>query len=394
MSTKIVLISDDTDFFDYIFPKFRLRKNDELYKFSFNEIPEKMHFLRDAVLIVNSVNAQDETMDLLSITDDIPVLVFSYEEDEDFRIKAYKAGMFDFITLLTTDEELQAKLYPALKLASAYSKAAFYRDVLVKKEILSKNNEVFLDYKTILDDELLQLQKSSVPAILMAIAPDDKTKFLVHSNQIETIILSSIRKNDKLMNYAPNKYFLLLLDTDLKGAEKIWNKIQKALPAKLYSGYSKIFSQSREQLVNEVLNKLHMEINKSDYEKDDSANLRNSNFKIYRQDYNKNLQKIISPVFYQIQQVYNDKLYGVKIEQNIEAGCSTLSIKAKHSTGLLKITSPGFSNINIDVIFLTESKKQFPQTKRISLGKDELEEGLLYDIIEQFMIEFKEGNQL
>ena len=52
MSDKIVLISDDSDFFDYIRTKLALRKSDELFCFSFDNVPEKLHLLSTAVFIV------------------------------------------------------------------------------------------------------------------------------------------------------------------------------------------------------------------------------------------------------------------------------------------------------------------------------------------------------
>ena len=36
MQSRIVLISDDVDFFEYISPKLNLRKSDELFKFGFD----------------------------------------------------------------------------------------------------------------------------------------------------------------------------------------------------------------------------------------------------------------------------------------------------------------------------------------------------------------------
>ena len=49
MQSRIVLISDDSDFFEYIFPKLELRKNDELFRFKFDELPDKLHMLETSV---------------------------------------------------------------------------------------------------------------------------------------------------------------------------------------------------------------------------------------------------------------------------------------------------------------------------------------------------------
>ena len=60
MQSRIVLISDDVDFFEYIYSKLNLRKSDELFKFSFEDIPNKIHLLSTSVLIINSENSSQK----------------------------------------------------------------------------------------------------------------------------------------------------------------------------------------------------------------------------------------------------------------------------------------------------------------------------------------------
>ena len=188
--------------------------------------------------------------------------------------------------------------------------------------------------------------------------------------------------------------FLLLYDTDIKSAEKIWLKIIKYIPEKIYAGFVKLGNKSREYAVNEVLNKLHEAINKEYiYSHDEPETVNNSNFKAYRYEYNKKFEKIITPIFYQIQQKYSDKLYGMNIVQNVEDGKGCFSIKSKLANGYFKISNPGLSKINIDVIYQANSsvneKKKFPKAKRIALEPEDMEAGLLEDLLEQFITEFK-----
>ena len=156
MASKIVLVSDDLDFFDYIRAKLELRKSDELFTFSFDMLPEKIHLLKTAVFIVNSENAEEKTLDLLKIFSGLPTIVFSYNEDEVFRRKCFRLGMLDYMTVLTSDSEFRARMIPALAISSLLEKNQQYRDFLVKNEILSENNEVYINYASILDNEIEQ----------------------------------------------------------------------------------------------------------------------------------------------------------------------------------------------------------------------------------------------
>ena len=386
MQTKIVLVSDDNNFFEYIVPILSVRKSDELFKFNFQELPEKVHLLNSSVLIVNSENSQENTLELLELINQ-PTIVFGYNNDKDFKIKAFNAGMFEYITLDSPPEEINAKLSLAFKYSDSIEKGKMYREILVSNNLITKNNEVFLDCNNLLDRELEKIHNNSINAVLVAIAPDDKSKFLIQSNQIETAIINNIRKNDILINFAANKYFLILYNTELNKAKEIWNKISSNFSEPVYAGFSVITKNDRQHLVNDVLNKLHREICKDTKSYTVTDTITGGNFKSFRNDFNKKLKQIILPVFYQIQQSYNDKLFGMKIEQGMGDGYSILYIKAKHATGTFRVTSPGFSTINIDIT--CEKTNSIADAKRISIEPEELEQGLLQDLIEQFISDFK-----
>jgi len=203
------------------------------------------------------------------------------------------------------------------------------------------------------------------------------------------------------MNFAANKYFLLMFDTDINSARNVWGKISLQMPQKLYAGMATITGQKRQQLINEVLNRLHEAINNDkdivncksapvnylSMAKDQSAPY--SNFKLFKQEFDKKIEQVITPVFYQIQQKYSGKLTGITMQQGTGEGYGTFYIKGKHSGSCFRITSPGFAKINIDITFQKDSANI--DAKRITLEPEELEQGLLEDLLEQFILEYKKG---
>lgn len=388
MQGRVVLITNDSDFFEFIAPKLKLRKSDELFRFKFEDIPEKLHLLQTSVLIINSESSKEQTLELLKLLKGSPAIVFSFNEDEIFKLLCLKSGALSYFTPMTSDEEIDVGLSSALNVSSLLKKNLRYREILEKNNCITPNNEVFLDYTNVLDRELDKINKTSTPSVLVAISPNEKTKFLIKPNQIETIILNNIRKNDILMNFAVNKYFLLLFDTDIDGAQKIWAKISSQIPEKIYAGFAKTFSKSRQQLINEALNKLHEAIN---YEKFTESMISSenptNNFKQFKHNFNKKIEQVITPTFYHIKQKYTDKLYGAIIEQEIGDGYGILRIKSRQIQSVLKITSAGFSKINIDITYLSGNENI--DMKRIALEPDELEAGFLEDLLEQFILEFK-----
>lgn len=396
MSNKIVLISEDADFFDYIRTKLELRKSDELFTFAFDSIPEKLHLLKTAVLIVNSENAKEKTLDLLTMLKGSPVVIFAFNEDEIFRRKCFRAGAFDFIPLLISDTDFRARMLPLFSVSTLLEKNQQYRDVLVKNGILSDDNEIFVDYNYILDKELEDINAGAKKAVFVAISPNEKSKFLMKPSLVEAVILNNIRRNDILMNYAANKYFLLLFDLDLSSAQKLWKKIASELPNEIYAGFCQISNQKRQQLINEVLNKLHEAINhdKITNQQIISSNFSvidniGSNFKMFRQEFGRKIEQVVTPVFYQVQQKYSGKLSGVTLEQGSGECYGSFYIKGKQASSSFRISAPGFSKINIDITYQKDSESV--DAKRISLEPEELEAGLLEDLLEQFILEYKRG---
>lgn len=400
MSGRVVLVSDDSNFFDYIRAKIALRKSDELFTFSFYELIEAVHLLDTAVFIVDSESSQEKTLDLLNIIKGAPVIVSAFNEDEKFKKKAYTAGMFDYITLLVSNSEFQARLVPAFAVASLLEKNKQYREVLINKNIMSSTNEVYIDYNYILDKELEKIYAKSEKAVFLAISPSETSKFLLHPAKLESVILSAIRKNDILMNYAVNKYFLLLFDIDIESAKKLWRKINNSIQEPVYAGIVNVVDKNRQQLINRALNELHLEINKAkkiektnpimNITKPNADNITYTNFKMFRQDFCKKIEQVISPVFYQVQQKYVNKLSGVNLQQGTGEGYGVFYIKGKNSNSCFKVTCPGFSKINIDITY----QKDFENidSKRITIEPEELEAGLLEDLLEQFINEYKTDN--
>ncbi|MBR2431179.1 hypothetical protein IKB17_06945, partial [bacterium] len=343
----------------------------------------------------------EKCIDLLKIVKDIPVLVSAYNDDLDFKNNCYKSGAFDFITLLTSDSEFQARLVPALTVASIFEKNRIYKELLIKKNILDRNNDVFKDYDCLLIEQLENIKSKTLKATFGAISPNEKTKFHIHSNIMETVILNNLRKTDILMNFAPNKYFLILFDIDSNEAYNIWNKISNQIPQKLYAGFVNITNQTKEELINKALSELHFAINKdkniAEIKNNPVLSLSNTqftsssytNFKLFRQEFCKKIEQVITPVFYQIQQKYSNKLSGVTLNHGIGDGYGNFYIKNKNSNSSFKITSPGFSKINIDITYQKDNDNI--DAKRITLEPEELEDGLLTDLLEQFIREYFEN---
>ena len=135
--TKFVLISDDENFYEYIRTKLTMRKNDELFHFTFDKVPQMAHLLNTAVLIVDSETGKEKVFDLITLFEETPIIVTAFNEDLEFKANCYKLGAIDYITLLITDKEFQARLIPAMSISAVLEKKAYYKMLLEKSKLFS-----------------------------------------------------------------------------------------------------------------------------------------------------------------------------------------------------------------------------------------------------------------
>ena len=97
-------------------------------------------------------------------------------------------------------------------------------------------------------------------------------------------------------------------------------------------------------------------------------------------------EKIITPAFYNIQLKYSAKNIAISTNNPAKDTYWEFAIKGKNSTSVLKITTPGYTKINIDIECI---KNEHKDSKRITLEPNEFELGLLEDILNQFVLEYK-----
>ena len=334
-------------------------------------------------------------MDLLEKIKDVPTIVFAYNENPDFMLSAYKKGMNEYLSLLISDEELQAKMVPLFINVSLLEKNLQFREMLHNNKLLLQDSDTYTDYNSILDFEIEKINATSQSAVLAAISTQEKNKAKIKPFELEKILSNNIRKSDVLMKYAINRYFLILHNVNLELAKKIIDNIIKKIPDKIFVGYANILSKKRQQVVDEVLNRLHEAIKyDKDYVRSEKNPIKelgstNENFKVFKQEFNKKIEQIITPAFYHTQLKYNNSQECL-VDVSIENDNRFLQIRTRNKTGKFSITTPGYTKINIDLSLVNNSNQQ-TDLKRITLEPDELEFVMLTDLLERFMMDFTKG---
>ena len=410
--SSIILVTNDVKVSEILKPKLvLLREIDNIAttKYS-NAIANIKACYPDTILL----HCEDEKQDCLNLikairTDeaikDTTILLIINDYDREFVLSAYDENISDYLLLNADDAEVLMRTIWCLKKNSLLKTAKKQYNLLEQLNVINQETGFYASKfcDKVFENELAIINQNNEEGMIIAVSPSDESKTTLDPLEFARAIKNSTRNSDVIVHGASNKFYILLPKTPLKGAFCVWDKIKHAVGEEYtinagVSEFGKDFVELKKELLNALIeaestqNDLIVvnddeEPSSSDWL--DKMNSSQKNFKLFKQAFSKKLDKVISPVFFQVQKLYEEKLFKTKIEQYSNSTLSSFSLKKSNSESELKITYPGFSKINIDII---HQGLDSPENKRISLDLTELDESRLTKILEDFIQEFKAVN--
>lgn len=409
--SNIILLTNDDSVIQILKPKLvLLREIDNILSTNYFDAVENIRKnLPDAILIycdeekeecINLI--KDLKADELVKNTTIILIVKSY--DQDFVLSAYDEGITDYLTLNPNDDaEILMRTIWGLKKNALANTVRKQHDLLEQLTVINKETGFYSNKfcEKVFENEFNIIKENNTAGILMMISPTEESKTQISSTKLAEAIKKSTRNSDVVVHGPLNKFYILLHQTHLQGAFCVWDKIKKAVGEEhtLISSVADVENKSFAELKDSLLNGIiEAEATKNDLVVADSSqetsgedwleniNSSQKNFKLFKQAFTKKLERVITPVFFQVQKLWEEKLFKTQIEQSSNSTLSSFSLKKGSSESELKITYPGFSKINIDII---HQGLDSPENRRITLDLTELDEGRLTEILEEFIHEFK-----
>lgn len=413
VESNIILITNNEDVTEVLKPKLvLLREVDNILPTKYSEAIEQIKNILPEVVLIYCSKEKDECLELINQikTDEkikrTSILLVIDDYDQDFLLSAYDENIADYFTVNADDAEILMRTIWCIKKSLLEDKIEKQHTLLEELSVIDKNTGFYSNEycDKIFENEFKNLKKLNLDGILMLVSASEESKTKLNPLQLAKAIKNSTRNSDVIVNGNANRFYILLNETNLKGAFCVWDKIKRAVGENytLNAGISNIGDKSFETLKAELLNALSESASTkqdlvivSEEEKNlssdwlDKINSTQKNFKLFKQAFNKKLDKVITPVFFQIQKLYEEKLYKTQIEQYSNPTLSSFILKKENQISELKITYPGFSKINIDLIY---QGLDSPENQRISLDLTELDESKLTEILEDFIQKFKTVN--
>lgn len=410
VESNIILITNDDNVVQILKPKLvLLREIDNILPAKYSEAIEEIKNTLPEVVLLYCSEEKEECLNLIKQIKTVAeiketsILLIIDKYDQDFILSAFDENISDYLNLNADDAEILMRTIWSIKKSLLANKIKKQNTLLEELAVIDKNTGFYNNEycNKIFENEFKNLRKHDFDGILMLISASEESKTKLSPLHLAKAIKNSTRESDVIVHSDANRFYVLLAETHLKGAFCVWDKIKRNIGEAytLNSGISIIGEKSFETIKTELLNAL-VESNStkqdliivSEEEKHlsedwlDKINSTQKNFKLFKQAFNKKLEKVITPVFFQVQKLYEEKLFEIQIEQYSNSALSSFVLKKDTQISELKITYPGFSKINIDIV---HQGLDSPENKRISLDLTELDESRLTQILEEFIQEFK-----
>ena len=233
------------------------------------------------------------------------------------------------------------------------------------------------------------------------IAPDINMRSKISPQSLMHTIKKLVRTSD-ILGYATDfKIYLWFRKTTAANVLKILEKIQKELTKDftISAGYTETKNlefDRAEELANKALSKALLKGNQfihaqEQIKKEVNLNVDVKNFKEQKANFAKQLDSILSPLFYRTQKIYEEKLFETKITQNVSAAKGSFKLENEKGQSTLTVSYPGYTKINIEIIH--NIKDEDLKAEKIHLEARELDENKIEYLLKAFIKDFKTYTQ-
>lgn len=414
MESNIILITNNNGVAEDLKQKLvLLREIDSVISFEYSKAIEGIKKVHPQVVLLHCEKESECLKLIKSIKNDdeikeTSILLVLKDYNQETILNAYDENITDYVTLKASDAELLIRTLWCLKNQLLISAVNQQRELLQDTGVMDKDTGFYTkDFAgKIFEKEFAKIKHLGASAVLMLVSASEESKVTLNPQKLAFATKTSVRETDVIAQGNANRFYVLLKNSSLKGIYSVLNKIKQNIGEEytICAGASFVENNSFDELKVKLLNALFeaistkqdlVVVNEEEEETQseewiEKINAKEKNFKLFKQAFTKKLDKVITPVFFQMQRLYEDKLFETAIEQYSNSHLSAFLLKNGDNVSELKITYPGFAKINIDIV---HHGFDSPENQRISFNLNDLTEEKLTQILEEFIQDFKKANK-
>ena len=399
---NIIIVCDEKENSDNLKSNLMLlRKFDTIICTKFLNAQETILQQKSIISILYSDFVNDEILSFINNFREIPILFISENYTDETLLSLYDAGITDYITTKQSQSEFLIKIMFCLRKSIETTKLERFSDILKIIGIINKKNDFFSKKYTpaVFKNFVEKSEKENIKVSIMAIAPDIEDKNKCNLEYLANLIKENLREED-VIGFGTDRIYILLQNTTYQGALEVYNKIKDIIKNSysISSGIMEISSKTDKNIIFKKLDEAlfdALEIKSCAVVQEDCTdeppmnwldkkNKKHKNFKLFKKVFLKKLETVIIPVFYQKQQIAEQRLFETKVEQFSDEKSSIFSLKNEKHYSYVEITYPGAVKININ-IFYDESSE--PETQVFDLSQ--INEHVIGKIIDKLIRNFQ-----
>ena len=401
LKNKIVLICNNEELTEDIKAKILLlRGNDEFSVIRENNCIEYVLNTKPSVIFYhvgfeseNFIKFLEEIKNTHTLNSSSIIAIFDYL-NENTLCTAFEKGMTDFLMTDSTDSEFTIRTIWALQKTEILKQADSKNNILSQLQIIDEENNTYTENYTY---TILKEESTKDWGTFTVIAPDIEIRSKKSSELLMKEIKKNIRSNDILGFASDYKIYLWFKKTETKNVLKILEKIQNNIKENITfsAGFietKNIEFDKAEDLANTALSKALLKGNsfvcaQEPKQKDMFFEKDVQNFKLNKEFLIKKVEKVLSPLFYQIQKRLEEKLFETKIIQKVEEDLSYFCLENKNIKSTFSVKSSGFTQITIEMTH--ESEKEEIKPRKVFLEKEEFNEERIEYLLDSFIKYFQ-----
>ena len=253
-----------------------------------------------------------------------------------------------------------------------------------------------LEVNNVIEQGGIYVNPNSALSYFLSKIPFGTMLLLSGNAELEMKLQHQLRDNDIVARGVGNVFYVFLPYTDVDGAVNVVKKLSgEKFPLSLHAGICSHYGNKDFSALSNILeNALNVAVgaNKEYIIIDENLtpnsnwlekmNSGNKNFKLFKQEFNKMLELVLTPIFYQMQAKYETRIPDSRIFQEITGETAIFKIYGEYFDSEFRLKCSGFSSVSIDIVHNTKEK-------HLSIDINNLESKTLEVLLEEFVAEHR-----
>ena len=405
---SILIISNDNKTGIKISEKIKLlRECDTIKIVSYIEAISVLNSTQPSLILVYCSNSDSisiiKEIRTIKALDKVPIIFVMDSLVEDLLMYAFDNGIDDFFFLTDTDSVILMRIFLTLQKAILYKQIDIHSEILISANIIDKQTGIYkkeqapIALRNFFSKSIEENLENTVFMYLKPIQIDNKR---LNMQKIASVVKSIPRGNDIIAYGRSSGFYLILYNAGISGAKSVATRIKNSLveTCKIYAIAAEI-TNSFEEMEPILYQSLKDQIatgKEFNYLYDLTFNeaaevieVRDENgkkFKDFKKEFHNNFEKIVAPVFYQIQTANSEKFPNAKIDFSIEETESKFTISQDNISSELIITYPTYIKLLMDIKHNEEEKQ--PEIRRLTFDFEDFSAEKLTSILNDVINEF------